>query len=133
MNYNGPSTPLKYYPQQLAVARYYCADLNNPVCRGNFGDSTGQMELKHEYVAHVNLPDSSKALAHRLQSAVKGAMHHFDYYDEERNLLAYGQRRPPIYNISQIQTKSMFIWRGKSDPIVSDEDIMTILKGLRGE
>lgn len=133
MNYNGPSPPVDYCPQKLSIDEHYCANVNNPICRSSFGDKDGQMELRTEYTTTRGLPDSSRTLAQRLQSAVKGAMHHYDYYDPDQNLQAYGQRSPPLYNVSQIQSKLMYIWRGKSDQILSKDDVLVTLRKLTGK
>lgn len=52
------------------------------------------------------------------QAALKGKMHHFDYLDPQRNLIAYNQTSPPIYDVSRIKLRTISLWSGVTDGLV---------------
>lgn len=68
-----------------------------------------------------------------VQNKNKGRMYHFDYGSPKRNLARYGQPMPPIYNVSTIASKTMSLWVGHQDTIVTPRDMANLIEDLRGE
>lgn len=136
MSYNGPTVPLEYIEQARSILRQSCQRSSNPDRCQKFSKSKGfpkgEILIDPRYVHVITVPDSSKANAQRLQSAITGTMHHYNYLDELQNYRAYGQDGPPAYNVSQIQARSLFFWRANNDQTVSDGDIKSILHNLAG-
>ena len=58
-------------------------------------------------------------------------MHHFDYLNPIRNLIAYGQPDPPLYNVTEIPPQKMAIWFGNSDTMIPVSGIHKLAQDLR--
>lgn len=55
----------------------------------------------------------------------------YDYKSDELNMQHYGQRVPPIYNVSNIRLRTMSLFRGTNDFLSDPADQMTLLSKLR--
>lgn len=62
------------------------------------------------------------------QAALSGKMLYYDYHDPGKNMLAYGQPNPPVYDLSRIISRTMSIWAGCTDNLVP---IFTVEKIVR--
>lgn len=62
--------------------------------------------------------DSSHSVSSLAQAATKGKMHFFDYMNSQRNLIAYNQTSPPIYDVSRIKLRTISLWSGATDGLV---------------
>lgn len=76
---------------------------------------------------------SSHHLESLIQSVKKGYMHHFDYYDDEKNIQHYGQLKPPIYDLSNITSKNIVIFYAYEDILVVPKCIERTINRLNGE
>lgn len=76
---------------------------------------------------------SSHEADHLLQFISSGRKsYHFDY-GLEGNMEKYGRKKPPVIDLSKITTKSLSIWYGEYDTLVSPADVRASLEDLRGE
>ena len=46
----------------------------------------------------------------------------FDYHDENKNLIKYGQPKPPIFDLSKINKVPVSFFVGKKDPLANEID-----------
>ena len=85
----------------------------------NYWEKAGEVRAVHP---HGN---SLKAVTHFIQCYLrqgdKGYFSKFDYGEQE-NMVRYGQRSPPSYNLDQINTK-IIIYYGTCDKYIKDENI----------
>lgn len=54
----------------------------------------------------------------------------FDYRTDKQNQLAYGQGRPPVYNLSEIPQSFMSFYAGGTDSEVSPADVRVTVSQL---
>lgn len=76
---------------------------------------------------------SSHEADHLFQFVASGPKSYFFDYGIAGNLAEYGQPTPPLIDFSNILTKSLAIFYGEFDTLVSPPDIRAGLGDLRGE
>lgn len=76
---------------------------------------------------------SSHEAAQLAQNAEKGKMYKYDYGDARSNMAAYGSVSPPIYNVSNIVSKSISFWRGQKDALATPTDVEILKSDFKGE
>ena len=52
-----------------------------------------------------------------------GKLTYFDWDSKERNIRAYGQPTPPIYDLSKIRLPNMIFFGGSTDLLVTIKDV----------
>lgn len=58
-------------------------------------------------------------------------MHQFDYLDEKRNLIAYNQTEPPIYDVSKIKLRKLTFFTGSSDALITPRSVFNIANDMK--
>lgn len=78
----------------------------------------------------------TQEMKHFLQFYEKGRSHKYDYHNHRKNMIAYGQKEPPVYdfrNIKASSNTSISIWWSKYDVTASPDSVDLILEDLRGK
>lgn len=137
MAYNGPVPPLSIErPLQLLlkiISARIGSYFRDYFVQKRFGKSGGQLIISPHYMKAFLVSLSSRELAQRSQSAMKGFMHHFDFMDPQKNFLEYGSATAPRYNLSNIRLRSITIWLGNTDSVVSELDISAMFRDFSGK
>lgn len=68
--------------------------------------------------------------AQLLQAATYHKLYRFDYGSEKKNMIAYNQTSPPIYDASKIRFKRLSLWQGNTDALVSPADFKSLKSRL---
>lgn len=71
-------------------------------------------------------------ILHYIQMAQTGVFAAFDFGSEEANLRRYGRRRPPIYDLSRINSSDIIMVSGLLDLFAHPEDVGRLKKSLKG-
>lgn len=82
------------------------------------------------YFAHAISGTSLKNVRHYAQLHVQKTASYFDYLDDEQNLKAYGQMKPPIVELENVKTP-IALFAGDSDWLVSALDVNYIKDRLQ--
>nr|CAD2135629.1 unnamed protein product [Meloidogyne enterolobii] len=84
------------------------------------------------YTKHEPAGTSTRNIAHWMQQS--GLVQKFDYGTENENRLIYGQIKPPIYNLTNINTVPIYLFYSDSDWLATDKDVEeTIIKQIPKE
>lgn len=75
---------------------------------------------------------SSRNAAHFFQMFTHGIPTRFDYGDDDLNLAVHGSKRPPLYNISTIQSRNIALIYLKDDWFNSVSDVNLLKEHLTG-
>lgn len=59
-------------------------------------------------------------------------MNFFDFGSVEKNRLAYGQSKQPLYDLSRVRLRNLSVWTGNTDRLVRWGDIQAIIEKLEG-
>lgn len=85
------------------------------------------------YLDHVPQPTSTKNLIHFSQMTRTGKIAKYDYVHQAQNLLHYGQRTPPTYDMTKIPTEfPLFLGVGEKDMLSDLQDVKLLLNDLNG-
>jgi hypothetical protein len=79
-------------------------------------------------MGHFPAGTSSKNMLHFQQFVLKGEFKEFDY-GEKKNMIHYGQKKPPFYNLSKITFPS-HLHVGKYDKLADVDDANRLFKEL---
>nr|CAD2169189.1 unnamed protein product [Meloidogyne enterolobii] len=86
------------------------------------------------YTKHEPAGTSTRNIAHWTQMQQSGLVQKFDYGTENENRLIYGQIKPPIYNLTNINTIPIYLFYSDSDWLATDKDVEeTIIKQIPKE
>ncbi|ETN75374.1 hydrolase, alpha/beta domain protein [Necator americanus] len=81
------------------------------------------------YLCHTPAATSTKNLLHWVQVVKSRKFEKFDY-GKEGNMIEYGEKTPPIYDLRKIETPTFLYW-SKDDVLADTEDIReTILESM---
>lgn len=58
-------------------------------------------------------------------------MHQFDFLNEKRNLIAYNQTEPPIYDVSKIRLRKLTFITGTSDALITPRSVFSIARDMK--
>ncbi|KAG0426392.1 hypothetical protein HPB47_026522 [Ixodes persulcatus] len=118
----------------LPWTRRFCAYLTRGICTF-FGDRL--VNLGSNYVNETRLPlylcyapsgTSMKNIIHLDQMVKSKKPQKFDY-GVEMNRVLYGQRRPPLYNLSNVKTDVGVFW-SEGDEFVAPQDVRDLVRDL---
>lgn len=107
-----------------------CSDLLASITGENCCFNSSRVDVYLEYEPH---PSSVKNLKHLFQMIRKGTFARYDY-GSIKNLLQYGQLKPPAFDLSKIP-KSLPIWmaHGGNDALGDVIDVQHTLKELKSK
>ncbi|KAL5717638.1 sterol esterase [Ranunculus cassubicifolius] len=75
---------------------------------------------------------STKNMVHLAQTVRDGVLSKFDYGNPDYNMQHYGQRRPPVYNLTNIPSNlPIFISYGGQDALADVQDVLLLLDSLK--
>lgn len=136
MAYNGPVPPLLIErPLQLFLRNVISKTgsyLSDYFVRKLYGNTGDQVTIDGRYSKAFLVSLSSRELAQRSQSAMKGGMHHYNFMNSRQNLIAYGTVAAPRYDLSRIKLESITIWVGHTDTVISVSDISALMRDFTG-
>lgn len=81
------------------------------------------------YVSETPAGTSNKNLEHWEQGVKRETFQAYDYGNDDENMKHYGQRLPPLYDLSKFQLK-VAIFSGSNDYLADPEDVSRLLKEL---
>nr|CAD2128116.1 unnamed protein product [Meloidogyne enterolobii] len=86
------------------------------------------------YTKHEPAGTSTRNIAHWTQMQQTGLVQKFDYGTEKENKLIYGQNKPPIYNLTNINSVPIYLYYSDSDWLATNKDVEeTIIKQIPKE
>lgn len=137
MAYNGSLPPILIERPLQVFLKSICSiigsNLRDYFVRKRFGMTGGQLIIDPDYIEAFIISLSSRELAQRSQSAMSGFMHHYDFMDPRMNSIVYGEVATPRYDLSHIKLRSITIWLGNADSVVSELDILSMLGHFSGK
>lgn len=83
------------------------------------------------YIGALLDATSSHEFAHFLEISLTKKTHFYDYLDADRNMRAYGQASPPLYNVSKVVSQPIAIWFGNADNLVPAVGVRDLIDDLR--
>lgn len=73
--------------------------------------------------AHLPAGSSNWAFAQQLRDGQLQKFHKFDFLDAEKNMQAYGQPTPPVYNYENVTSRYFVVFNSQADPFSSQEHV----------
>ncbi|KAH1214887.1 Triacylglycerol lipase 2 [Glycine max] len=84
------------------------------------------------YLDHGLPPTATKNLIHLCQMIRTAKIAKYDYGDQRQNMQHYGQRVPPLYNMTKISNEfPLFLTYGRQDALSNVKDVQLLLNDLR--
>ncbi|XP_043723545.1 triacylglycerol lipase 2-like [Telopea speciosissima] len=129
----------EFNPKGEAVAKFLHSLCKNPGvdCYDLMSSFTGKncclnVSTVDLFLKNEPQSTSTKNMVHLAQTARKGLVSKYDYGREELNMEHYGQRKPPIYNLSNIpRDLPLFLSYGGRDALSDVGDVELLLDSLK--
>jgi len=104
-----------------------CEDIMVLIC----GPESSQLNMSRTpvYVSHTPAGSSTQSIAHYGQEVNDGKFQMFDY-GVIQNAKRYGQDRPPVYDLTQIEVPT-YLFYGDSDWLADPKDVEALIPQLR--
>ncbi|KAG4383111.1 hypothetical protein GLYMA_13G003000v4 [Glycine max] len=84
------------------------------------------------YLDHGLPPTATKNLIHLCQMIRTAKIAKYDYGDQRQNMQHYGQRVPPLYDMTKISNEfPLFLTYGRQDALSNVKDVQLLLNDLR--
>lgn len=101
-----------------------CGEVIQTIITTNMKTDIINWRNRNELFRNIPGGSSTKNLSHWIQILQTQKLMQFDYRDEQLNIKHYGQKSPPLYDISQFKNYSVesFVTNGKYDPFGSGKD-----------
>ncbi|PAV71059.1 hypothetical protein WR25_11270 [Diploscapter pachys] len=122
----------QFLPENGAVHKYqqtYCKDTLVDYACENFlfllcGPESHQMNISRLEVFLSDMPGgtSTQNMLHWVQQVHSGLHQMYDYGSAKKNEQHYGQKTPPLYDITRIRT-DMYLWWSPSDTLADQSDV----------
>uniref|UniRef100_A0A0N5CCP0 Lipase n=1 Tax=Strongyloides papillosus TaxID=174720 RepID=A0A0N5CCP0_STREA len=115
------------------ISRTFCAlPIFRDVCKDIFilftGKNSEQLNISRfdVFLGHFPADTSLKNMNHWIQMVNSNKQQMYDYGSRYLNMKYYGQPRPPIYNISNVNVATYLHW-SKSDYLANSKDVINSL------
>ncbi|KAH0457676.1 hypothetical protein IEQ34_012991 [Dendrobium chrysotoxum] len=103
-----------------------CYDLLTIITGKNCCLNSSSVQL---FLDHALQSTSTKNIVHLSQTMRSTALTKYDYDDEAKNMAHYGQKTPPVYNMSRIPNDfPLFMSYGKEDLLADVNDVAHLLE-----
>ncbi|RAL48568.1 hypothetical protein DM860_018310 [Cuscuta australis] len=107
-----------------------CDDMLSAITGKDCCFNSSRIDLYLDYEPH---PSSTKNLIHLFQMIRKGTFAKYDY-GRWKNLILYGQRNPPEFDLSEIpQSLPLWMGYGGNDALADVADVEHTLRELKGK
>lgn len=86
-----------------------------------------QTLLELPVLGHLLMPIGFRHLKHYCQQVVAGKLQHFDH-GPSQNLLVYGTKKPPVYDIFDLKVKKWIVIMGENDNIATEDSALQLAR-----
>ncbi|VDN60700.1 unnamed protein product [Dracunculus medinensis] len=120
------------------LARFVCGMAYTNVFCDNFlflivGPDSNQLNKTRTavYLSHTPAGTSAQNLFHWIQMVYSGQIQAYDFGTVAENMLHYGQKSPPFYNMAQVNSSLYLLW--SSNDWLADEIDIKRFPGFRNQ